>query len=104
MKFSPVQILAGFLFGVLISYLAYRAKSLDKSGAAAAALSGSLIFGLGGISWASLLLAFFISSSLISRIFHSRKAAASEKFSKGSRRDWAQVLANDGLGVVLVIE
>jgi uncharacterized protein (TIGR00297 family) len=103
MNLSPIQILAGFSFGVLVSYLAYQSKSLDKSGAAAAAISGGLIFGLGGISWAVLLLAFFISSSLISKIFHSQKVAASEKFSKGSRRDWAQVLANDGLGMFLVI-
>ena len=34
------------------------------AGAAAAALSGGLIFGLGGLDWAALLLTFFISSSL----------------------------------------
>jgi uncharacterized protein (TIGR00297 family) len=50
-----------------------------------------------------LLLAFFISSSLLSRLFARRKRLLSEKFSKGSRRDWAQVTANGGLGALLAV-
>jgi uncharacterized protein (TIGR00297 family) len=69
----------------------------------AAAVSGGLIFGLGGFPWAVLLLTFFISSSALSRAFTRRKLELSEKFSKGGRRDWGQVLANDGLGALLVI-
>lgn len=97
------QLLVGFFAGILIAYLAWRAHSLDRSGAWAAALSGGLIFGLGGWAWAFLLLTFFISSSALSRAFSRRKAGLSEKFSKGSQRDWAQVLANGGLGAFLAI-
>ena len=93
----------GFILGIMIALLAWRAGSLSNSGAWAAALTGGLIFGLGGISWAVLLLTFFISSSVISRLFSSRKAALNEKFSKGSRRDWEQVLANGGLGAFLAL-
>lgn len=57
-----MQILIGLLLGVLISLLAYRFHALSRSGALAAAVSGGLVFGLGGLSWAILLLAFFISS------------------------------------------
>jgi uncharacterized membrane protein len=77
-------------------------QALSKSGAVAAALTGGLIFGLGGLAWASLLLTFFISSSALSAAFKGRKIALGEKFSKGSRRDMAQVLANGGLGALLV--
>ncbi len=98
-----MQLPAGFLFGAVIAIAAWRAGALSKSGAIAAALSGGLIYGLGGVRWAALLLAFFVSSSLLSKSFRQRKAEVSEKFSKGSRRDWGQVLANGGLGAMLAV-
>ena len=97
------QFIIGILLGALIGYGAYRAGALTPSGAWAAALTGGLIFGLGGFSWAVLLLTFFISSSVLSRTLPTRKEALSEKFSKGSRRDYGQVLANGGLGSLLAI-
>jgi uncharacterized protein (TIGR00297 family) len=100
---SPlVQLILGFALGGLIGFGAYQAGALDRSGGWVAALAGGLVFGLGGIPWAILLLTFFISSSLLSRLFDRQKAALSDKFSKGSRRDYAQVLANGGLGALLV--
>ncbi len=96
-----MQLSIGFLLGLLIAALAWRAGALSGSGAVAAALTGGLIFGLGGLPWAALLLTFFITSSVLSRLFGRRKAVLSEKFSKGSRRDWGQVLANGGLGALL---
>ena len=98
-----MQIYIGFTLGILIAVLAWRAGALSTSGAWAAALTGGLVFGLGGLPWAALLLAFFISSSALSRLFGRRKAGLAEKFSKGHRRDWAQVLANGGLGALLAL-
>jgi len=98
-----MQILIGFLLAILIAILAWRAGSLTGSGAWAAVLTGGLIFGLGGLAWAMLLLAFFITSSVLSRTFRKRKASLAEKFSKGDRRDWGQVLANGALGAGLAI-
>jgi uncharacterized protein (TIGR00297 family) len=99
---SPsVQFGIGIGFGALIGYLAYRAGALQRSGGWAAALVGGLVFGFGGIAWAVLLLTFFISSSALSRTYTQRKNTLGEKFSKGSRRDYAQVLANGGLGALL---
>ncbi len=96
------QLPIGLLLGITIAFLAWRAQSLSISGALAAALTGGLIFGLGGLPWAMILLAFFVSSSVLSRLFESRKKAFTEKFSKGNRRDWGQVLANGGLGSIFV--
>jgi len=97
------QLIVGLTLGVLIGALAWRAGSLSMSGAWGAALTGGLIFGLGGIKWAALLLAFFVSSSVWSRAFNRRKAHLSEKYAKGSQRDWGQVLANGGLGAALAV-
>jgi uncharacterized protein (TIGR00297 family) len=98
-----MHLLLGILLGALIGILAWRAHALSPNGAVAATLTGGLIFGLGGVAWAVLLLTFFVSSSVLSRTFSSRKAGLNEKFSKGSQRDWGQVLANGGLGALLAV-
>lgn len=95
--------LGGLILAVAISWLAYRARSLSQSGALAAAGLGTIVFGLGGLNWAVLLLGFFISSSGLSRLFGRRKEAFNEKFAKDSRRDAAQVLANGGIGGIFVL-
>jgi uncharacterized protein (TIGR00297 family) len=92
-----MQLLAGFILAVVIAFVAYRARSLSRSGAYAAVIVGTVIFGAGGWQWAVLLLAFFISSSGLSRAFKKRKRGLSEKFSKGSQRDAGQVFGNGAL-------
>jgi uncharacterized protein (TIGR00297 family) len=98
-----MQLPLGFLLAAAIAAFAWKARSLSGSGAIAATLTGGLVFGLGGFPWAFLLLAFFISSSALSSLFATRKSALSEKYSKGSRRDWGQVIANGGLGAALAV-
>ena len=98
-----MQLLYGFLIAVIISILAYRAHSLDKSGALSAAVMGTIVFGLGGLQWAILLLAFFITSSAFSRAFKNRKQGLGEKFSKGNQRDMGQVFGNGGVATVFVL-
>ncbi len=94
------QLLLGILFAAVIAYAAYRAKSLSRSGALGALLEGSIIFGLGGWQWAVLLMAFFVSSSLLTRMFGKKKASLNEKFDKGGQRDIGQVLANGGIASI----
>jgi len=98
-----LRLLLGLALGILAAVLAYKAGSLNRSGAVAAAIEGMLIFGLGGVAGAVLLLAFFISSSALSRLVRKRTAALEEKWEKGSRRDAGQVLANGGLAAVFMI-
>ena len=101
MSISYLQLVIGFSLGALIGYAAWRVKALSKSGAFAATWFGGLIFGLGGLSWASLLVTFFISSSALS--LNHRKANLDDKLAKSSQRDWSQVFANGGIGTILVI-
>jgi uncharacterized protein (TIGR00297 family) len=97
------QLISGFILGGGFAVLAWAAGALTRNGALAAALVGGLIFWLGGMHWAVLLLLFFVTSSGLSRFSGRRKASLAEKFSKGSRRDWGQVAANGGLGALLVV-
>ncbi len=95
-----MQLPLGFLIAVVIAYAAYRAKSLNRSGALAAVVVGTVIFGIGGWQWAVLLLTFFISSSVLTRAFKKRKSDLNEKFSKGGQRDAGQVFGNGGLATL----
>ena len=98
-----MQILLGLLLAAAASYLAYRVRSLDRSGAYAAMALGTIVFGLGGWAWAILLLAFFILSSALSHAFGGLKLGLEEKYSKGGQRDAAQVLSNGGIAGLFVI-
>jgi len=98
-----MQLFIGFLLAVVGSYLAYRARSLSKDGALAATFIGTVIFGLGGWQWAVLLLAFFGSSSILTRIFKNRKMDLDEKYSKGGKRDAGQVFSNGGMATAFVL-
>ncbi len=97
------QLALGAALAVAIAAAAYRLGSLSASGAAGAVLVGTLTFGIGGWVPAILLSLFFVSSSGLSRVGHSRKTGAAATFSKGSRRDIGQVMANGGLASALSI-
>jgi uncharacterized protein (TIGR00297 family) len=99
----PLQLLLGFILAVGVSVLAHKARSLSRSGAIAAGVLGTVVFGLGGLDWAILLLGFFISSSALSKMFGQRKRSLNEKFSKGHERDAAQVFANGGFSGLFVL-
>jgi len=91
------QLMIGLILAAVTASLGYLGKALSRSGVIAAFFLGSILFGLGGIAWAILLLAFFIPSSLLSVLFKSRKMPAEAGYEKSSRRDAWQVVANGGL-------
>jgi len=97
------QLFIGFLLALLIAFSSFKIGFLSKSGTIAACLLGTVVFGLGGFAWAVVLMGFFISSSVLSKLFKRRKADLEEKFSKGSKRDAWQVWANGGVAGIFVI-
>ena len=98
-----MTLILGFSLALAISVAAKWKKSLNRSGMIAATVMGTIIFGLGGLPWAILLLLFFLSSSLLSRFKKKIKLAFDEKFSKTAERDAYQVFANGGLAMLLVL-
>jgi uncharacterized protein (TIGR00297 family) len=101
---TGLRLISGLLFSSSIGLIAYRRQSLDKSGVLGSIVSGTSIAGMGGWSWGLSLVYFFVSSSLLSS-FRTREKAivASDKFSKGSRRDLSQVAANGGLATFFAL-
>lgn len=102
-NFDLVRTLIGFGFGALAAILAWRFGALSTSGAVAAALLGGLTYGIGGWPAAVLLIAFFVSSSALTKLFSKQKQGVAKTFAKGGRRDWAQVLANGGAGLLVLL-
>jgi uncharacterized protein (TIGR00297 family) len=99
-----IQFFLGLLIGIIMAAGGYQKQALSRSGALAAAVVGTVIFGLGGWAWGVLLVTFFVASSALSFYNPRRKAeVAAEKFDKGSRRDWAQVVANGGWATLLAL-
>lgn len=98
------QIALGLILSTGIGGLAYWRGSLTRSGWAGAILTGTLTFGFGGWSWGLTLITFFLSSSFLSHYKEQiKEARAAEKFAKGGKRDFAQALANGGVGAVLAL-
>jgi uncharacterized protein (TIGR00297 family) len=97
------QFLLGEILALIITSLAFAAKALDLSGAIAAFLVGTIIFGIGGWTFAAPMLVFFIGSSLLSRIAERGGKVSLEMMAKSGRRDAAQVLANGLLPTLVVI-
>jgi uncharacterized protein (TIGR00297 family) len=93
----------GLVFSSFIGFAGYRQGALTISGVVGAVVVGTLIVGFGGWAWGLLLVAFFVSSSLLSLYRRADKGAVSDKFAKGHRRDLAQTLANGGLGALLAL-
>ncbi len=86
-----------FLCALCVAAAAWRAKALTPAGAVAACAVGTTIFALGGWAGAGALLAFFGTSTALSR--WRRRAKESLGYEKGGRRDAGQVLANGGVAV-----
>ncbi len=97
------QLLLGEALALFVVVVSYRLRFLDLGGAVMAFMIGALIFGLGGWPFSFPILAFFVLSSLLSRLGARRKQNANENFQKSPRRDLGQVLANGGIPALLVL-
>lgn len=98
------RIIVGVGLSGIIAALAYRRDMLSRSGVVGTMLVGTIVFGFGGIPGSSVVIFFFVSSSLLSHLESDRKQrVATDKFSKSGRRDLAQTLANGGVGAVAAL-
>nr|BAJ99240.1 predicted protein [Hordeum vulgare subsp. vulgare] len=92
----------GAALAFLIASGAVRRRSLDASGGAAGFAVMALHLAC-GYRYGALLLAFFFTSSKVTKIGEDRKRRVEEDFKEGGQRNWIQVLANSAIATVLVI-
>jgi uncharacterized protein (TIGR00297 family) len=100
---TPLNVLLGLGLSTLIAALAIWRGSLSFSGAVGAVVVGTAVFAGGGVVWGVLLVAFFVTSSILSHYRARAKEPLAEKLQKGHRRDLGQVLANGGWGALLAL-
>jgi len=98
----PVDILVGAAFASVVALVAWRARTLTRSGAIAAFVVGTLTYGAGTVGFTLVLLAFFGSSVAWSRLGRARKRALVDVGKHGAR-DALQVLANGGVATVCAV-
>lgn len=100
---NMISVLIGLAGSIVIAGLAYARRSLSKSGFVAAVVLGTMLYVLGNVIWYGCLIAFFISSTLLSKIRHPDKQRAEQYYEKGGRRDASQVMANGGLPLLAAV-
>lgn len=89
-----VRAIAGLVLAAIVGAAGYRTRSLSSTGAIAAGVIGAVAVAAGW-NWAGLLIAYFGSSTLLSRLGADRKRARlSGVVDKTGARDATQVMAN----------
>jgi uncharacterized protein (TIGR00297 family) len=96
-----MPLLLGFSVSLLVALAGYTARALTRAGALTATLVGTLIIWRTGGGGLAALGAFFVGSSLISRL--APDPGSSLLDAKGATRDPMQVLANGGAAALAAL-
>ncbi|KAM9705847.1 transmembrane protein 19 isoform 1-T2 [Menidia menidia] len=93
---SPWRWLFSILVPVMLTLRALKRRSLDKSGALGALLVG-FVLTMANFSFFSSLLAFFLTSSKLTRWGGAKKKKIDAEYKEGGQRNWVQVFCNGGV-------
>jgi uncharacterized protein (TIGR00297 family) len=93
----------GIVAGSIVALASYWARLVTFTGALAMFCLAVPVFGYGGWAWTVPIMAFFIPSSLLSRVGKEHKRQFDLVFVKSDRRDASQVLANGGVACVIAV-
>lgn len=97
-----MQAIIAVVFAGAVALVAWRMRALTANGALAAWIVGACVFGAGGWTYAAVLFAFFIPSTLLSRIGRTKKHLLVDIGKHGARDAW-QVGANGGVAALCAV-
>jgi uncharacterized protein (TIGR00297 family) len=97
-----MQLAFAALFAAAVALLSWRTRALTRGGSLAAFAVGTLVFWAGAWPYAAVLFAFFIPSTVLSRIGRRRKRGLIDAGKQGSRDAW-QVAANGGAAAICAV-
>lgn len=96
---APTRVTIAAVAALTMAFRGKKHKSLSSSGAIAAVIVGFLCM-TASYSWGLVLIAFFVSSSKLTKIGAERKRKLEDGYA-GGQRTWVQVFANGGFGALL---
>ncbi|EOY30903.1 Integral membrane protein-like isoform 1 [Theobroma cacao] len=102
MEKTLIQPLIAMLISFLIAIRSYGRKSLDLSGALSGFIVMTIHFAV-GYRFGAMLLAFFFTSSKLTKVGEEKKRRVDADFKEGGQRNWIQVLFNSGVATVLSV-
>lgn len=94
-----IRIFVGLLCSIPIAYLAFKKGLLSFTGYIGAVIIGTLLYFFGSIYLSAIMVAFFVSASVITKFKHLDKDFLKDINEKNGGRDYGQVFANGGLGL-----
>lgn len=97
-----IRLAVGAVLAAAVALAAYRTRALSLDGAIAAFVVGTIVVAAGGWSGAAILLAFFVPSSLLTRMGSERKRLLRGTHGPAPRTAW-QVLANGGVATLCAV-
>ncbi|TWW64902.1 Transmembrane protein 19 [Takifugu flavidus] len=99
---SPWRWLFSILVPFVLTVRGFKKRSLDRSGALGALLVG-FVLTMANYSFFSSLLAFFITSSRLTRWGAAQKKKIDPEYREGGQRNWIQVFCNGGVPAELAL-
>lgn len=99
---SPWRWLFSILVPLVLTLRALKRRSLDRTGALAALLVG-FVLTMANYSFFCSLLAFFITSSRLTRWGGAEKRKIDAEYKEGGQRNWVQVFCNGGVPTELAL-
>ncbi|XP_077399379.1 transmembrane protein 19 isoform X2 [Vanacampus margaritifer] len=99
---SPWRWLFSILVPLVLTIRARKRRSLDHSGALGALFVG-FVLTMANLSFFSSLLAFFITSSKLTRWGAAKKKKIDADYKEGGQRNWVQVFCNGGIPTQLAL-
>lgn len=99
---TTLRTAAGAAGSGLVAVQARRLGALTRSGAWAAAVCGTVLWGAGGWTWAALVFVFFATSSALTRLEGGPRGRGRRSLDRLGRR-WDQVAANGGVAALAAV-
>lgn len=100
MAYLLASAVAGFALSLLVARSAFNRNSLSFSGAIAATVVGTIHI-TAGWRYGVLLMFFFFSSSILTKLWPQIKSQKEEKFILGGKRNYIQVIANSWISTLI---
>jgi uncharacterized protein (TIGR00297 family) len=100
---NPIDIGVGLAVVILFTLISAKLKLLTKGGMYAALFIGALVAIFGGLTWLSLLLAFYLAAGALTRFRYRIKLEKGTAETKGGARSWTNVFANGGVAALFAV-